>query len=85
MMMAGARTKTGLSAKGGIQSSLMKILIMSATTWQQAEGPDAVGAVAVLPQGEQPALDPDEARGDGEGHDQDREDGDEGVEASSWD
>ena len=30
-MIAGASTKTALSAKGGIQSSLKKILTMSAT------------------------------------------------------
>ena len=36
-MMAGAMTKTALSANGGIQSSLVKILIMSATHLQQPE------------------------------------------------
>ena len=30
--IAGARMKTGLSTKGGIQSSFMKILMASATT-----------------------------------------------------
>ena len=42
-MIAGASTKTGLSAKGGIQSSLVKILIMSATTWRRPKGPTRLG------------------------------------------
>ena len=43
MMMAGARMKTRLSAKGGIQSSLEKILIMSASTWPRPKGPTRLG------------------------------------------
>ena len=42
-MIAGARTNTGLSANGGIQSSFMKILIMSATTWSRPNGPTRFG------------------------------------------
>src|SRR5262249_13777818 len=38
-MNVGAITKIGLSAKGGIQSSLKKILIMSAMTWPNPNGP----------------------------------------------
>ena len=62
MMMAGARMKTGLSANGGIQSSLVKILIMSASDLQQAERANAIRAVAILPECKKPALDPDEHR-----------------------
>src|SRR5919197_5432602 len=40
---AGAITKTGLSAKGGIQSSLAKILIMSASTCSNPNGPTRLG------------------------------------------
>ena len=43
MMMAGAMTKTGLSANGGIQSSLVKILIMSASTCRSPNGPTRLG------------------------------------------
>ena len=35
--------KTGLSAKGGIQSSFMKILIESANTWSKPKGPTRFG------------------------------------------
>ena len=41
--MAGATMKTGLSAKGGIQSSFMNILIASATTWSKPNGPARFG------------------------------------------
>ena len=50
----------GLSAKGGIQSSLKKILIMSATTCSSPNGPTRFGPVAVLPQRQQPPLQPDQ-------------------------
>jgi hypothetical protein len=43
MIIAGAMTKTGLSAKGGIQSSLKKILIMSAATCNRPKGPTLFG------------------------------------------
>ena len=43
MITAGAITKTGLSAKGGIQTSLKKILIMSARTWSRPKGPTRLG------------------------------------------
>jgi hypothetical protein len=43
MMMAGAITKTGLSANGGIQSSFVKILIMSASTCRSPKGPTRLG------------------------------------------
>jgi len=42
-IMPGAMTNTGLSAKGGIQSSLVKILIMSATTCNEPNGPTRFG------------------------------------------
>src|SRR3984885_3588139 len=41
--MAGARTKTGLSAKGGIQSSLVNSLIESATICPSPKGPTRLG------------------------------------------
>ena len=41
---------------------------------KQAERSDAIGAVAVLPQGEQPPLEPDQAGRDGERDDQNAED-----------
>ncbi len=41
--MAGARIKTGLSANGGTQSSFMKILTPSATTWSSPNGPTRFG------------------------------------------
>src|SRR5882757_4495615 len=40
---AGARTKTGLSAKGGIQSSLVNIFTESATTCPNPNGPTRLG------------------------------------------
>src|SRR5574340_774108 len=43
MMMAGARIKTALSANGGTQSSFMKILTPSATTWSSPKGPTRFG------------------------------------------
>ncbi len=43
MIMAGARTKTGLSANGGTQSSLLKILITSANTCSRPNGPTRFG------------------------------------------
>ncbi len=43
MMMAGAMTNTALSAKGGIQFSLVKIFSMSATTWRTPKGPARLG------------------------------------------
>ena len=73
MMMAGAITKTVLSANGGIQSSFVKILIMSATTCRSPNGPDAIRAVAVLPERQQPAFHPDEQRREAERHNQDAE------------
>jgi len=41
--IAGAIMKTGLSANGGIQSSLKKILTMSATLWRRPKGPTLFG------------------------------------------
>src|ERR1700744_4751052 len=41
--MAGARTKTGLSAKGGIQSSFVNSLIESATICPSPKGPTRFG------------------------------------------
>ena len=41
--IAGASTKTALSANGGIQSSFVKILIMSATTCNSPNGPARLG------------------------------------------
>ena len=43
MMMAGATTNTALSANGGIQSSLKKILTMSATTCNEPKRPTRLG------------------------------------------
>ena len=43
IMMAGAMMKTALSANGGSQSSLVKILIMSATTCSSPNGPTRFG------------------------------------------
>ena len=43
MMMAGASTKVSLSANGGTQSSLVKILIMSATTCSKPNQPTRFG------------------------------------------
>ena len=42
-IMAGARTKTGLSAKGGTQSSLVNIFTESATTCPKPNGPTRLG------------------------------------------
>ena len=63
---SGASTKTNRSANGGIQSSLKKILIMSATTWSRPNGPDPVRTVAVLPERQQPPLEPDQERRHGQ-------------------
>ena len=41
-----------------VQSSLKNILTMSAPSWERTERTDPVGAVAVLPEAEQAALDP---------------------------
>jgi hypothetical protein len=43
MMIAGAMTKTGLSANGGIQSSFIRSLIVSAITWSSPNGPTLFG------------------------------------------
>ena len=43
MTIMGAITKTALSANGGIQSSLVKILIMSAATCSKPNGPTRFG------------------------------------------
>src|SRR5260370_10434807 len=42
-MMVGARTKTGLSAKGGSQSTLVNIFTESATTCPKPNGPTRLG------------------------------------------
>src|SRR5260370_28647775 len=42
-IMAGARTKTGLAAKGGIQSSLVNNFTESATTCPKPNGPTRLG------------------------------------------
>ena len=41
--LAGARTNTGRSAKGGSQASLVKIFIMSASGWWSPKGPVRLG------------------------------------------
>ena len=41
--ITGARTNSGRSANGGIQSSLKKILIMSATSCSVPNGPTRLG------------------------------------------
>ena len=64
MITAGASTNTSLSAKGGTQSSLVKILTMSATTCRQAEGTDPVGSVAVLQERPAAGAPPDQRGGD---------------------
>ena len=69
----GATTNTRRSENGGVQSSLKRILNVSASDLQQAERADPVGAVAVLHQAEQPALVPDQAGGDGEHDDEDQQ------------
>ena len=71
MTIIGAITKTALSANGGIQSSLVKILIMSATHLQQAERPHAIRPVTVLPECQKPAFHPDEHGRETERHEQD--------------
>src|SRR5574340_1256159 len=43
MMRAGARTNRVLSANAGTQSSFMKILLMSATTWSRPNRPTRFG------------------------------------------
>jgi hypothetical protein len=45
----GATTKMTLSAKGGIQSSLNNILIMSAKMIRIPSGPQSIWSVAILP------------------------------------
>src|SRR5260370_17292075 len=42
-MMVGARTKTGLSAKGGSESCLVKIFTESASTCPKPNGPTRLG------------------------------------------
>ena len=42
-MTAGAIINTGLSDKGGIQSSLVNIFIISARTWNTPKGPTRFG------------------------------------------
>ena len=41
--MNGARMNVNLSTNGGVQSSLKKILIMSAITWPKPNGPIRFG------------------------------------------
>ena len=43
IIIPGATTKLNLSANGGIQSSLVKILIMSATTCKEPNHPTRLG------------------------------------------
>jgi hypothetical protein len=43
MMIAGAMMNTGLSANGGIQSSLASSLIVSASTCNSPKGPTRFG------------------------------------------
>ena len=42
-IMAGAMTKRGLSAKGGVQSSLKNSFTESATIWPKPNGPTRLG------------------------------------------
>src|ERR1017187_2957556 len=76
---AGARTKTALSANGGIQSSLKKILIMSATPWRDQKGPAAVGPFRALPQRQKPAFEPDQPGRKRECPRQNPNDGEDGI------
>ena len=74
---AGAMMNTALSAKGGIQSSLVKILIMSASTCRRPKGPTRFGPYRSCHSAEQPALEPDQHAADGQHHEEDAEEDDE--------
>ncbi len=72
MTITGASTNTARSAKGGIQSSLNNLDHVG-DDLQQAERTDPVRPVAVLEEAQQAALEPGQAGGEPNQHDQDAE------------
>ena len=73
-MIAGAKTKTALVGKRRNPVFLEEDLDHVGHDLQQAEWANPVRAIAILPQREQPALEPDQPGSDSERHDEDAED-----------
>ena len=76
MITAGAMMNTGLVGKGRDPVLFGEDLDHVRQHLQQAEGPHAVRAVPVLPERQQPALEPDQHAADGQHHEEDAEEDD---------